>query len=212
MRYLKRLDKPKILAEKQEIWTKNFIDSGRKRPSSKQYDHDTVKEELSKISFNKCFYSEVLFSDLSEAQVDHHIEIAEDKNKAFEWDNLYLSHEKSNQGKSSNKAIPNSETLDPFIDIDDEIEKHLSFVDNNIRGMSEKGLKTIQKYNLKKDIFNGLRATELIKFYKVLVAIGENKINRDFTDLEKRSLQLFAQPDAPFSLMFRLILKQHSLL
>ncbi|WP_027378243.1 hypothetical protein [Chryseobacterium daeguense] len=211
MRHLKRLDKPQILEEK-HIWTEKFIESGKKRPSSKQYDHEKIKEELAKISLNKCFYTEVLFSDLSEAQVDHYIEVAEDKNKTFEWENLYLAHEKSNVGKSSNKAIPNLETLDPFIDYDDEIEKHIFFVDNNVRGLTEKGIKTIQKYNLNKGIFNGLRATELIKFYKVWVAIGENKSNRDFTDLEKQTLKSFAQPDAPFSLMFRLILKQHSLL
>lgn len=211
MRYLKRLDKPQVLEEKQKIWTDKFIESGKKRPSSKQYDHETIKDELAKISLNKCFYTEVLFSNLSEAQVDHHVEIAEDKSKTFDWENLYLAHEKSNVGKSSNKVIPNSETLNPFIDNDEEIEKHLCFIDNNIRGISEKGLKTIQKYNLNKSIFNGLRAAELIKFYKVWLAIGENKSNRDFTDLEKQALKLFAQPDAPFSLMFRLILKQHSI-
>lgn len=217
MRHLTRLNKPHILEEKEVIWTEKFINSGKDRPtnSSSTYGHSEVKQALSTISYQKCFYSEVKFSNLSEAQVDHYIEVAEDKTKTFEWNNLFLSHKDSNQGKKPNSVIPNSETLNPFHDSDEEIEKNLFFEDEHIRFLTEKGDKTIKKYNLDKAIFNTLRSSKLNEYRKVLEAIlssiQSNPHKNEMSELDKSSLKVFMQPDAPFSLMFRLILKRNNL-
>lgn len=212
MRHLARLDKPQILIDKQNDWTEKFIDSGKDRPVGNQYNHISVKEKLRQISSGKCFYSEVKFAHISEAQIDHYLEIVEDKTKTFEWENLYLAHKDCNQGKSTNKTIANVETLNPFLDSDEEIEKHLFFEDNSIKSLTDKGFKTIQKYNLDKDIFDKLRGDELNKFNNLLIEIYKISKNRDFTVFEKQCLQIFSQPDSSFSLMFRLILKKHNLL
>lgn len=127
-------------------WSRSFVASGKDRPINKQYGHPEIKEALGRISYHKCFYSEVKFAELSEAQVDHFIEISEDKNKAFEWENLYLSHKESNMGKPSNRVLPNRTCLDPFIDQDAEIEDNLDFEDEIIKGLTEKGLNTIKNY------------------------------------------------------------------
>lgn len=210
MRHLQRLGKPQKLVDKEEIWTKTFIESGKRSPSSTQYGHKEIKEHLANISFQKCFYSEVKFAQVTEAQVDHYIEVAEDPSKAFEWENLYLSHKDSNQGKTPNIVLPNTSCLCPFTNNDTEIEQHLDFEDEMIFGLTEKGRNTIQKYKLDKPIYNTLRTNELRKFNRIIYQIAfegkilnENLINK---------LRNFANPDKPFSLMFKKILMKHDLI
>lgn len=212
MRHLERTDKPQQLIDNAENWTANFILSGLDRPNYRQYGHIEIKEALGNISFNKCFYSEVKFPHLNEAQVDHYIEVSEDKAKAFEWENLYLSHKNSNQGKITNRRLPNSHCLNPFTDNDDEIESSLYFEDEVMLGRDEKGLNTIKKYHLYKDLYNILRAKELQKFYKILEAIylsiQNNEMKNEASTSDLASLKSFANPDRPFSLMFKLLLKE----
>lgn len=209
MRFLRRLAKPQILEKKEVEWTQSFVASAETRPDSKKYGHKDIKDTLGNSSNYKCFYSEVKFSELSEAQVDHYIEVSEDRTKAFEWANLYLSHKDSNQGKSSNLTIPNLNCLDPFIDADLVIEANLDFEDEIIRGLTEKGRLTVQKYNLDKSIYNTLRARELKKFDDIARAIAFT--GRVLDDDLKNTLKSFADPDRPFSLMFKKILVKHGL-
>lgn len=205
MVHLERLAKPDVLAKNEAKWTEKFIQSGKDRPSNSQYGHQEVKEALALISANKCFYSEVLFSPLSDAQIDHYIEVSEDKSKAFDWENLYLAHKDCNVGKSPNSTIPVSECLNPFTDTDEEIEKHLYFKDEMILGSTEKGRKTIQKYSLNKDSFDLQRSRILGKFKNAIISYLKN-------ELPKEKVLQFANSDRPFSLMIRLHLKEKDLL
>jgi 5-methylcytosine-specific restriction endonuclease McrA len=216
MRSLSRLEKPEILKKKETTWSDNFIASTKFRPDNTKYSHPEIRSQLHRISFSKCFYSEVKFASVSESQVDHYIEVEESKELAYNWDNLFLAHKDCNQGKSSNKTIPNGETLNPFLNTDSDIENHLFFEDEIIRPKdnSSIGLKTIQKYNLNKDIFNILRSKELRKFEKTLIDLLKiiNDENRKLNNAEKELLNRFAQPDNSFSFMFRIKLKEHNLL
>ncbi|MEH6306183.1 hypothetical protein RYH73_11050 [Olivibacter sp. CPCC 100613] len=210
MRHLQRLGKPQILVDKEVQWTEKFIESNKDRPNSKQYGHNVIKETLCNISHNKCFYSEVKFAGPTEAQVDHYIEVSEDKTKAFEWENLYLSHKESNIGKPSNIALPNSSCLDPFLDEDTTIEANLHFEDEQIFSLSERGLNTIKKYKLNKPIYDTMRTAELKKFNKIIYEIALQ--NRELNDELRDILTSFAMPDRPFSLMFKKLLTKHGLL
>ncbi len=210
MRHLQRLEKPQKLATNEVAWTEKFIESGKDRPSNTQYGHKEIREALGNTSYYKCFYSEVKFADLSEAQVDHYIEVIEDKTRAFDWENLYLSHKDSNMGKPSNVTLPNSNCLNPFVDQDTEIESNLHFEDEMIFGLTEKGTSTIQKYKLNKDIYNTLRVRELKKFYQIASEIAFRGIELD--DELKKTLTSFANPDRPFSLMFKKVLAKNGLL
>lgn len=217
MRSLTRLGKPDILINQEIAWRNAFIASGKTRPSNTQYGHIDIRNRLHSISFKKCFYSEVKFAADTEGQVDHYIEVSEDRNLAFDWNNLFLSHKDSNQGKPSNIVIPNDTTLNPFVHTDNEIENNLSFEDECIiaKGGSVMGLRTIQKYKLDKDIYNILRSKELIKFMKTFmqikdVLIQETRVNLNPDEIE--ILRQFAQPDHAFSLMFRILLKKHGLM
>lgn len=210
MRHLKRLGKPQKLEDKEVEWTDNFVKSGKGRPRSSQYGHKNIKEHLGKISFQKCFYSEVKFAQITEAQVDHYIEVSEDRSKAFEWENLYLAHKDSNQGKTPNRDLANTSCLCPFTNNDAEIEVHLDFEDEIICGLTEKGRNTIQKYNLDKPIYNTLRTNELKKFDRIARVIAFH--GKPLDDNLKKILKNFANPDQPFSLMFRRILTKHNIL
>lgn len=214
MRHLVRLPKPNILIQKELSWTNAFINSGKERPNNIQYGHNEIRAQLHNISFKKCFYSEVKFALETEGQIDHYLEVSEDKIKAFDWDNLYLSHKNSNQGKPSNKIISNDTILNPFVHSDEEIENHLTFEDDFIRGKTEIGLKTIQKFHLDKGLYNTLRSDELRKFERCLIEILKkmNLEKRKMNEKELEILRLFAQPDYSFSLMFRIMLKKHNLL
>lgn len=214
MRHLVRLPKPNILEQRAENWTESFMTSGRVRPDNTKYGHIEIRTQLHNISYKKCFYSEVKFATETEGQVDHYLEVSEDRTKAFDWNNLFLSHKDSNQGKTPNAVIPNNTTLNPFIHTDDEIENHLTFEDENIRGKTVMGLNTIQKFHLDKGLYNKLRSDELRKFEKCLIEIlkNMNTENRNINEQELGVLRLFAQPDYSFSLMFRITLKKHNLL
>lgn len=214
MIHLERLPKPQILIEKEAEWTETFIASEKYRPDGKKYGHQEIRTQLHAISFKKCFYSEVKFATENEGQIDHYIEVEEDKTKAFDWDNLYLSHKDSNQGKPNNKTIPNDTTLNPFQHTDEEIEEHLDFEDECIRGKTQIGLKTIQKYRLDKQTYDILRSKELRKFEKCFISLLQeaNNQQRNLVNDEIEILNFFAQPDRPFSLMFRLLLKKNKLI
>ena len=71
MRFLKRLSKPQILIQKEFIWRDSFLNPDIKRPDNNKYGHPEIKTELHRISFNKCFYSEVKFVSEKEGQIDH---------------------------------------------------------------------------------------------------------------------------------------------
>ncbi|WP_121965525.1 hypothetical protein [Myroides sp. N17-2] len=210
MRHIDRLDKPQKLVDNEVVWTERFITSGKDRPSSAQYGHKEVKEILARSSFYKCFYSEVKFNDLSEAQVDHYVEVSEDPTKAFEWENLYLSHKDSNVGKIANGALPNENCLDPCTATDAEIEEHLGFEDEVVIGLSVIGRNTIQKYHLNKPLYNTLRSTELRKLDKIIRQRA--LLELPFDDMFKDKLRIFANPDQAFSLMFKKLLIENGLM
>lgn len=211
---LKRLDKPEILKEKEEVWLEKFIVSGKDRPDSKQYGHKDIKDRLMQMSHNKCFYSEYKFSAY-EGEVDHYIEVNPNKNSAFVWDNLYMSLKQVNNGKIPNSTIPVISTLDPCSDSDDEIESHLFFENAEISSFTPKGLLTIKKYQLNHSLLVKIRLEKLLEFYITLQKLNTNQITengRNLTEAEITILRRFASPDYPFSLMFRLLLKKLNLL
>lgn len=211
---IRRLEKPNILERNEAEWFANFIASGKDRPDPKKYAHKDIKDKLMQMSFNKCFYSEYKFSE-NEGEVDHYIEIKEDKNGAFAWDNLYLSLKQVNNGKSPNSIIPVINTLNPCIDSNEEIEQNVYFENGEIYSNTTKGSETIKKFRLDHALLNRTRANKLIEFYGTFLKLKDNQITengRDLTEDEIVILRRFAQPDYPFSLMFRLLLKKLNLL
>jgi hypothetical protein len=155
MIHVQRLPEPEILKNKKDEWTKAFLGKRAKnlshRPSSSQYAHQKIRDTLGAMSFHKCFYCEckVGVGKDGNPEVDHHIEVSEKPESAFEWNNLYLSCQDCNRGKLEHSQIPVSECLDPC-DLAENPADHLTFDDEFIRSNagSFKGMKTIQKYKL----------------------------------------------------------------
>lgn len=214
MRHLDRLAKPDKLIQKQKEWTDIFIESGKQRPDNNKYGHKDILADLNTISFHKCFYSEQKLKGIPK-EIDHHIEVAERKDLAYDWDNLYLSSTICNN-KLPNKTISVDDVLNPFANSDIEIEEHLTFEDECItaKNASKLGFDTIKKYRLNSELLDSLRGKQLIMFYKVLDIIRQNQVKElrnVFSKDEQEALYRFAQPDYSFSLMFRLLLKNHNL-
>lgn len=215
MRHIDRIEKPRILKEKELMWTQKFIKSGNKRPHNEQYGHNEIRDALCAMSFHKCFYCERTIKE-TKAEIDHYIEVNEDKTLAFKWTNLYLAYENCNN-KLPNKTIPANKALDPCSNTDEEIKEHITFIDEQItaNNNSELGFKTIQKFRLNTQLLDLLRSRQLHLFKNVLIKIQylQNKDGgRPINQIEKQSLIRFAQKDQQFSLMFKNILKKYGLM
>ena len=214
MRRLERLPKPNILIQKEKEWRDKFIESGKKRPDNSKYGHKDIISDLNSISFHKCFYSEQKLKGIPR-EIDHHIEVSERNDLAYDWDNLYLSSTECNN-KLPNKTIPVNDVLNPFTNSDEEIEENLTFEDECItaKNGSKLGFDTIKKYRLDSPLLDSIRSRALHQFKDVLEIIRKNQIQekgRDMNENELAALYRFAQPDHSFSLMFRLLLKNHNL-
>lgn len=159
------------------------------------------------MSYHKCFYCEIKV-DTGNDEVDHYIEVAESPEKAFDWDNLYLSCADCNRKKLPNTTIPAGNCIDPCGC--DHPAEHLTFEDEVItaKSGSSKGFRTIQKYSLDRPMLNYQRIRALRRFDKTLRRLHERRGARPLNEGEKEIVRQFAQPDHPFSLMFQIYLEQ----
>jgi uncharacterized protein (TIGR02646 family) len=201
---LTRLAEPAILTTKAKEWTASYLAGESRRPPSSRYAHPEIVDTLRAMSFGKCFYCEQRLAEGAQ-EVDHYVEVAEDRARAFLWINLYLSCKGCNR-KLSNRTKPASTCLDPC-DPGAEPRDHLTFEGDVIsaRDSSMRGLNTIQKYALHRDELNLKRSRQLRRFTAALLEIKDQMIakgRKEPTDAEKEILRRFRQKDHPFSLMF----------
>ena len=211
MRHIKRLSEPEILVKKKRKWTSQFINSDKKRPDSSKYAHHEIKSTLITMSHNKCFYCETILKGTAK-EIDHLIEVSENKKKAYEWSNLFLSCDNCNK-KIPNISIPADHVLNPCEDQDDEIQKHISFINEEVTFITDKGKLTIQKFKLNSERLDYLRLKQLQKFYEILVSIlmAIKHENRRINAREREILQRFTKTDNCYSLMFQTILEKYTI-
>lgn len=209
MRQLRRLSCPEILTSKAEKWTRRYQEkraqNGKLRPDSRHYAHPDIVDSLAAMSHKKCFYCEHLM-DEDEFTVDHHVEVSEAPDKAFAWENLYLCC-KGCQGKLKETTVPRAECLDPC-DPGVDPADHLTFESEVIvpRDDSHRGRQTISKYKLRRGDLELRRSRRLRLFYKTLSDAWEQEAQQgrsQLSDEARAALLRFAEPEAPFSLMFR---------
>jgi len=214
MRSINRFEEPDILVRKKDEWTRKFIESGKARPDNSKYGHRQINTALYSMSHNKCFYCERQLKGVP-SEIDHYIEVAENKLLAFEWDNLYLACDNCND-KISNLSISVNDVINPCGTTDIEIESHITFVDEEITALngSELGLQTIQKYKLSSKQLDYLRAKELKKFHMTLIEIQRKQVldgRQTLTAQERALLIQFSHPDKPYSLMFKKLLEANGI-
>lgn len=216
MRHIERLPIPQILANKHDEWQAKYEErlavNPKARPDSSKYGHNDIRERLNSCSFNKCFYCESKLKGTLK-EIDHYIEVSIDHSKAYDWDNLYLSCSNCND-KFDHNAIPVTEALNPCVDSDEEIQRHITFEKECICSQpgSEKGLKTIQKFKLDSEMLDLRRSKWLNKLATKAIDI-DNEMKADNrsipTEEEKNAIRLFMQKDQPYSLMCEIYIRQH---
>ena len=214
MRHIDRLAEPGILTKKKAQWLSDFLDSGKNRPDSSKYGHKDILAALNNMSYNKCFYSEERLI-AKPKNVDHLMEVALDKTKAFEWSNLYLSSPECNQGRPDNNNIPIADVLDPCKDSDAEIQAHITFDNELIQANngSKKGLDTIRKFKLNNGSLIQKRCHCLRMLADFILSKNmtrEAKGRVSLTDSEKNEIRAWASPDREFSLMVEVYLKKYN--
>lgn len=216
MRHIERLPEPAILAEKHAEWQEKYeaklAKNPKARPDSSKYAHKKIKDTLHTMSCGKCFYCETILSG-SNKEVDHFIEVAIDHSKSYVWDNLYLACLNCND-KVDHNAIPVTQVLDPCRDSDEEIQRNITFVNEQICPVpgSAKGLKTIKKYRLNTDLMDMRRSKWLNKLLKEVIDIQRIMINegrRVLTADERQKMLRFMSPDQPYSLMCEIYIREH---
>ena len=216
MRHIERLPIPLILANKHDEWQAKYEEklaaNPKARPDSSKYGHKDIRERLNSCSFNKCFYCESKLKGTLK-EIDHYIEVSIDHSKVYDWDNLYLSCSNCND-KIDHNAIPVTEALNPCLDSDEEIQRHITFEKECICSQpgSEKGLKTIQKFKLDSEMLDLRRSKWLNKLATKAIDI-DNDMKADNrtipTEEEKNAIRLFMQKDQPYSLMCEIYIRQH---
>lgn len=144
-------------------------------------------------------------------EVDHHVEVAIDHSKAYDWDNLYLACNSCND-KFDHNVIPVQDVLDPCRDSDEEIQRNITFENEQICAVegSEKGLNTIKKYRLNFELLDMKRGKWLNKLNKEIIHIQSTMIEegrKEPTVAERKSLLRYMSPDQPYSLMCEVYLK-----
>ena len=214
MRHIDRLAEPGILTKKKAQWLADFLVSGKNRPDSSKYGHKDILAALNNMSYNKCFYSEERLI-AKPKNVDHLMEVALDKTKAFEWSNLYLSSPECNQGRPDNNDIPIADVLDPCKDSDAEIQAHITFDNELIQANngSKKGLYTIRKFKLDNEALTYKRCKCLQKLADLILSKNKTRETEgrvSFTDSEKKEIRAWASPDREFSLMVEVYLKKYN--
>lgn len=209
MRHINRLPKPDILKLKGGQWLAGYLASGKKRPDNSKYAHPTIKQSLESMSHTKCYYCECSLKEFGE-EVDHHIEVTFDKNLAFEWTNLYLSCSDCNK-KIPQDIIAIDEALDPLVDTDDEIKKHIMFVEETIIEVnsSVKGQKTIQKYRLDSKVQDNRRQRQLNKLFKTINQCLRKGGVAGLTEQDKEIIRRYTYPSSPYSYMCECYLKDN---
>ena len=214
MRHLDRLSEPEILTQKKAEWLQNFLASGKPRPDNSKYGNPKIRETLNIISFHKCYYCETKLKGQA-AEIDHYIEVAFDKNGAFEWENLYLSCDNCND-KKPHKEIKVQDALNPFLHTDQQIQEHITFNDEIIciKNDSRIGHNTIQKFRLDTKTLDQKRLLHIKDFQKIYIEIlrQANQEKREVTVDELEILRSFSYDDKPYSLMFKILLKKSNLL
>ncbi|WP_158850458.1 HNH endonuclease [Algibacter sp. L1A34] len=214
MRGISRLPEPQILIDRKITWRDNYIASGKKRPDSSKYAHNTVKTQLESMSFHKCFYCETKLKG-KRKEVDHHIEVSVDKTLSYEWDNLYLSCDNCN-GKIPHSTISIQDALDPCRHTDVTIKEHLTYENEFIqpRNNSVLGLRTIKKYRLDRELLDNRRLKQLNNFLQLFIEIRnaqQIEARNHLTEAELNAIYSFKRIDNSFSLMFELIIEHYGL-
>lgn len=116
-------------------------------------------------------------------------------------------------GKIPHQIIPVTEALNPFLDTDQEIKKHLTFEDEQITMKPDSilGSKTIQKFRLDSPSLDMLRLKQIKIFQQCCISVQKNMIlegRNKMSEKELESLRSFANPDKSFSLMFEILLEK----
>lgn len=210
---LERGPSPQVLVEKAADWTADYVarrqTSPTMRPRKERYRHEQVLVELRRMSGSKCFYCERKLSE-AEEQVDHHLEVAERPELAFDWANLYLACPECNNQKAPNTQIAVTACVDPC-ERGVRPDVHLVFDDERIEPHdgSALGRRTISKYRLDRQELDLARARVLNEFNKALRVVQDRRIRdggRPMSSEEIRLLRAYGDSARPFSLMVSTLL------
>jgi uncharacterized protein (TIGR02646 family) len=110
------MDKPAILVEKQEEWTKTLLDKARagEEPSQTErsrYRHADIKNALIAETFGKCAYCESYLLHIAFGDVEHIHPKSKSIDNLLRWENLTLACDKCNTFKGQSEDI-----IDPYYD------------------------------------------------------------------------------------------------
>ncbi|MBT2606030.1 HNH endonuclease [Bacillus sp. ISL-53] len=146
---LKKLDKPTILCEKEEIWKKELMDHYYKennilKTANKKYGHSEIKSILIQETNHKCAYCESKITAIDHGDIEHIEPKSKVPIRTFDWDNLTLSCRKCNQNKGA-YYNPEKPLLNPYLD---DIGKEIVFLGPIISARTDRAQLTVKLLKL----------------------------------------------------------------
>ncbi|QNE42942.1 HNH endonuclease [Frigoribacterium sp. NBH87] len=141
MRPLNKGPVPTVIAERAEMLTRSFINSGGK---TSPWAHEEIRSTLMTETLSKCAYCEAKFLAVSFGDVEHMLPKSLFPEHVLTWSNLTLACSRCNGSKGSkyNELLP---FLDPY---EDDISEHLYFAGPMIYALTDRGEYTITELDL----------------------------------------------------------------
>ena len=200
------------------------------------YAHSDVKEALRTLQYDKCCFCESKISHIAYGDVEHYrpkagwVQNDEPINKpgyywlAYDWDNLLLCCQICNQRYKKNYfpiQIEADRAIDHTIDknkekplfihpVNDDPEEHIEFnedVPKAVNG-SVKGMATIEKLGLDRELLNKQRKTKLNEF-KIIYGLAIGHPDTEQKKAAKAFILKAQSENAEYSSMLRCFFKKN---
>ncbi len=178
---LKRSDKPPILVQKAQEWTKALLAAKNKPERQKaeaKYRHAEIKEALLKMCHQKCAYCESKLRHIDYGDIEHYRPKSKFPELTFKWSNLLLACGECNNHKGD--QFPEPKEGGPFINpCDDDPPAHFNFVYDpktgiaSVYGTTQRGETTEKRLGLNRDDLRQYRS-EYVRQLQALVVLAEN--------------------------------------
>jgi len=166
MIYVNRIDKPNVLVRNEVKWTeaiKSATTAESKEKAIGKYQHEEIKDQLSKMFNGKCAYCESFIENVDYGDIEHFRPKAKFPELAVTWDNLLLACKKCNGTAQKGDNWPSNSEGGPLVNPSEEQpEDFFEFLfdeatlvsivrPKNIRGTTSERIYGLNKHLLLKD-------------------------------------------------------------
>ena len=204
MKKIDRINKPKILINKEVDWTRELLGQISLKASysnvedkyKNRYRHKEVKEQLENMFMGKCCYCESYIGDTDYEHIEHFKPKSIFPEESFKWENLFWSCGICNNNKRD-KWDESCIFINP---VDDTPSAHLQFLGGLIDGLSDRGVYTINELDLNREKLIKARQKVLLLLLEIIIKIKRTEDPVEKENIKNR-LKGFIESDCEYTMM-----------